>query len=61
MLVAIDDTQSLDAPSAEALAFAARRLLDAPVGFLLARREGAGSPLEDALAERSLATSISAH
>ena len=56
VLVAIDDVQSLDAPSAEALAFAARRLLDAPVGFLLARREGADSPLEDVLAERSLAT-----
>ncbi len=56
VLVAIDDVQSLDAPSAEALAFAARRLLDAPVGFLLARREGADSPLEHALAERSLAT-----
>src|SRR5215207_2216021 len=40
VLVAIDDVQSLDALSAEALAYAARRLVDAPVGFLLAGRQG---------------------
>ena len=44
LLVAIDDVQWLDAPSAEALAFAARRLRDEPVGFLLARRARAGEP-----------------
>lgn len=37
-LVAIDDLQWLDAPTGAALAFAARRLRDAPVRFLLARR-----------------------
>ncbi|MDA0185251.1 AAA family ATPase, partial [Solirubrobacter phytolaccae] len=54
VLVAIDDVQWLDALSAEALAFAARRLVDAPVGFLVAQRAGEPSPLEDALARRSL-------
>ena len=38
LVVAIDDVQWLDAPSADALAFAARRLRDEPIGFLLARR-----------------------
>src|SRR6266542_2870588 len=34
----IDDAQWLDPPSPDALAFAARRLRDEPIGFLLARR-----------------------
>lgn len=38
LVLAIDDAQWLDPPSADALAFAARRLRDEPVGFLLARR-----------------------
>ena len=38
LVLAIDDVQWLDPPSADALAFAARRLRDEPVGFLLARR-----------------------
>src|SRR5436190_3165761 len=38
LVLAIDDTQRLDPPSADALAFAARRLRDEPIGFLLARR-----------------------
>jgi DNA-binding CsgD family transcriptional regulator len=54
VLVAIDDVQWLDALSAEVLAFAARRLVDAPVGFLVAHRTGEPSPLESALARRSL-------
>ena len=37
------------APSADALAFAARRLAAEPVGFLLARRPGTASVLEQAL------------
>jgi len=52
--VAIDDLQWLDGPSAEALAFAARRLDDARVGFLLARRPGGPSAVERALERRSL-------
>jgi DNA-binding CsgD family transcriptional regulator len=38
LVLAIDDTQWLDPPSADALAFAARRLRDEPIGFLLSRR-----------------------
>ena len=41
LVLAIDDTQWLDPPSADALAFAARRLRDEPIGFLLARRADA--------------------
>ena len=48
MLVAIDDLQWLDPPSSEALAFAARRLEDAPVRFLLARRPRRRAALERA-------------
>ena len=47
LVVAIDDVQWLDAPSADALAFAARRLRAESIGLLLARRTetGAGVPL----------------
>ena len=38
VLVAVDDIQWLDSPSALALGFAIRRLRDEPCGFLLARR-----------------------
>jgi len=46
LLVAIDDIPWLDAPSAEALAFAARRLANERIAFLLARRPGQASVLE---------------
>ena len=49
LLVAIDDLQWLDPASAEALAFAATRLADEPVAFLLARRPGRRPPLEQVL------------
>jgi DNA-binding CsgD family transcriptional regulator len=53
LVLAIDDTQWVDAPSADALAFAGRRLRDQPIGFLLARRaeasEESGVELETAL------------
>jgi len=45
VLLAIDDAQWLDRSSAEAIAFAARRLLADPVAVLVAVREGDGSPL----------------
>jgi DNA-binding NarL/FixJ family response regulator len=45
-LVAIDDTQNLDAASADALAFAARRLDGDTVRFLFTRRPGKASGLE---------------
>lgn len=38
LVVAIDDVQWLDAPSTDALTFAARRLRGESIGFLLARR-----------------------
>ena len=51
LLVAIDDIARLDAASADALAFAARRLASAPVRFLFTRR----APAEHATAlERAL-------
>jgi DNA-binding CsgD family transcriptional regulator len=53
VLVAIDDVQWLDPPSADALAFAARRLEGEAVGFLLARRPGRRSALEQALEGRA--------
>jgi DNA-binding NarL/FixJ family response regulator len=49
VLVAIDDIECLDPPSAGALAFAARRLEGGEIAFLLARRPGTVSPLEQAL------------
>jgi DNA-binding NarL/FixJ family response regulator len=49
LLVAIDDVQWLDRPSAEVLAFVARRLEGERVRFLLAQRPGRRSELERAL------------
>ncbi|MEY2467712.1 MAG: hypothetical protein QOF21_410 [Actinomycetota bacterium] len=48
LLVAIDDALWLDLASARALAFAARRLLDRPLGWLVAARrpEQTGVPLD---------------
>lgn len=44
VVVAVDDLQWVDEPSATALGFALRRLEDEPVSFLLARRSGAPLP-----------------
>jgi DNA-binding CsgD family transcriptional regulator len=49
VLVAVDDVQSLDRPSAELLAFAARRIGGSPVGFLLSRRGSRPTALEEIL------------
>ena len=49
VLVAVDDVQWLDSSSAEAVAFAARRLESEAACFLLTERSGASSPLVDAL------------
>ena len=46
VLVAVDDIQWLDRPSARALSFAARRLAAEPIRFLLALREEARSTLD---------------
>jgi DNA-binding CsgD family transcriptional regulator len=43
VLVAVDDAQWLDGPSAFALRFAARRLREERVGFLLSARSGGGA------------------
>jgi DNA-binding CsgD family transcriptional regulator/tetratricopeptide (TPR) repeat protein len=45
VLVAVDDVQWLDRPSAKALSFAAKRLEAEPVRFLIALREGTRSEL----------------
>jgi DNA-binding CsgD family transcriptional regulator len=54
LLVALDDVQWLDEASASALAFAARRLDGDRVRFLLARRPGNATPLEQALEPRGI-------
>lgn len=45
VLIAIDDDQWMDAPSAETLAFAVRRLLDQPIRLLLSRRARGQPPV----------------
>ncbi len=49
VLVAIDDVQWLDAASAGAIAYAARRLRSESVGLLFSRRSGLGTTLIDEL------------
>jgi AAA ATPase domain len=51
LLVAVDDLQWLDQPTAEMLAFAVRRLPGTSVRFLFAVRGGPSSPVERALAQ----------
>lgn len=51
ILLAIDDSQWLDPPSARALAFALRRLGDARVGVLVTRRSGEEAPFFEETAE----------
>ena len=53
LLVGMDDVQWLDRSSAEALTFAARRLGDTDVRFLLAKRSGPETAVEVALAGTS--------
>ncbi len=59
LVVAVDDVQWLDAPSAAVLTFAARRLGDSRIGLLLAMRTRGGEPaplgLERAVASDRLA------
>lgn len=54
IVLAIDDLQWLDQPSANLLAFLARRLGDADVRFLLARRPGRQGALEQVLVRQGL-------
>jgi tetratricopeptide (TPR) repeat protein len=48
LLVAIDDVQWLDAPSARVVAFACRRLGDSRVAMLFTQRDGTSDPLDAA-------------
>lgn len=54
VVIAVDDVQWLDPASARALAFAARRVRDLPVGFAVSLRNGHGDPLgmADAFGDR---------
>lgn len=54
VLIAIDDVQWIDRGSAEVLEFAARRLGDEPVRFLLGWRSGTPSPLAQVLGPKRL-------
>ena len=54
VVVAIDDLQWLDRPSADVVAFLARRLDDRPVTFLLARRPGRAGSLESVLSRAAI-------
>ena len=54
VLIAIDDVQWLDQPSGDLLAFLARRVGDADVRFLLARRPARTGALEQVLLRRRL-------
>ena len=54
VLIAVDDLQWLDQPSADLLAFVARRVGDADVRFLLARRPARRGALEQVLVKRGL-------
>ena len=56
LLVAVDDLHSLDAATAEVLAFAARRAPDQRCRFLLCRRSGPATGVEDALGSALLHT-----
>jgi DNA-binding NarL/FixJ family response regulator len=49
VLIAVDDVQWLDRPSTDILAFAARRLEQEAVAFLLTKRPGGASDIERAL------------
>jgi DNA-binding CsgD family transcriptional regulator len=59
IVVAIDDTQWLDAPSARALAFAVRRLEEARIGIVATLREGHDDPLALASAFRDRHVDVS--
>ena len=61
VVVAVDDVQWLDPPSARAIAFAARRVDDAPIGFAICLRDGHKDPLQiaSALGDRSVEIQLS--
>ena len=61
VLVAVDDVQWLDAPTARALEFAIRRVGDAPVRLLVARRGDHGASLPLGLDRAPLAGGATLH
>jgi DNA-binding CsgD family transcriptional regulator len=48
LLVVVDDAHWLDRPSADVLAFVARRIAAEPIAMILSLRDGSGSPFEEA-------------
>ncbi len=54
LLIAIDDVQWLDGPSAAVLGYVEQRIAGAPVTLLMTRREGERSPLEPSLRRGSM-------
>jgi DNA-binding CsgD family transcriptional regulator len=54
VLVAIDDIQWLDRPSARVLSFVLRRLTDEPIGVLESLRLGSGAPADPVETDRAL-------
>ena len=53
VMIAIDDVQWIDSPSANALAFAVRRIEEAPVRLIFGMRSGEQSPVVDAVDDGS--------
>ena len=53
VMIAIDDVQWIDSPSANALAFAVRRIEEAPVRLIFGMRSGEHSPVVDAIDDGS--------
>jgi DNA-binding CsgD family transcriptional regulator len=55
VVIAIDDVQWLDRPSARVLSFVFRRLTDEPIGVLESLRLGSGAPDDPIMTDRALA------
>jgi predicted ATPase len=58
VVVAIDDVQWLDRPSARVLSFVFRRLTDEPIGVLESLRVGSGAPGDPIETDRALADCV---
>jgi DNA-binding CsgD family transcriptional regulator len=61
LIVAIDDVQWLDAPSARVLAFALRRLIDERIGVVVSLRLGSGSTSDPLKLERTMSNVARVH
>src|SRR5437773_9200181 len=58
VVIAVDDVQWLDRPSARVLSFVFRRLTDEPVGILESLRVGSGAPGDPIQTHRALADCV---